>query len=155
MKIALKSGERLFINGAVIRAERKTSIELMNDAVFLLESHVLQPEEATTPLKQLYFILQTMIMDPAAAPAAKDMFHVVLASVSGAFSSTEVLEKLDEVGQLARKERWFEAMKTVRALYPLEARLMAADHRARQEEEKASGFSARQPAYSEPHLELV
>ena len=65
MKIGLKAGERLFINGAVIRADKKTNIELMNDAVFLLEAHVLQPEEATTPLRQLYFILQTMIMDPA------------------------------------------------------------------------------------------
>ena len=52
MKIGLKAGERLFINGAVIRAERKTNIELLNDAVFLLEAHVLQPEEATTPLRQ-------------------------------------------------------------------------------------------------------
>ncbi|MEP0452135.1 MAG: flagellar biosynthesis repressor FlbT, partial [Roseibium sp.] len=32
MKIGLKAGERLFLNGAVIRAERKTQLELMNDA---------------------------------------------------------------------------------------------------------------------------
>jgi len=155
MKIALKSGERLFLNGAVIRAERKTSIELLNDAVFLLESHVLQPEEATTPLKQLYFILQTMIMDPASAPAAKDMFHLVMASVSGAFSSPDVLEQLGEVEDLAKNERWFEAMKTVRSLYPIEARLMAADHRARQDEQTKKHVPVRDMVHSGPQLAVV
>lgn len=127
MKIGLKAGERLFINGAVIRADKKTNIELMNDAVFLLEAHVLQPEEATTPLRQLYFILQTMIMDPASASAVQDMFHLVLGSVKSAFSTREILIRLDEVEELAKSERWFEAMKVVRALYPIEASLMVAE----------------------------
>ncbi|WP_299812765.1 flagellar biosynthesis repressor FlbT [uncultured Roseibium sp.] len=129
MKIGLKAGERLFLNGAVIRAERKTSIELLNDAVFLLEAHILQPEDATTPLRQLYFILQTVIMDPASAPTVQDMFHLVLGSVRGAFSSKEVLDQLNEVENLARSERWFEAMKIVRGLYPVEANLMVAEKR--------------------------
>ncbi|QDG77430.1 flagellar biosynthesis repressor FlbT [Labrenzia sp. PHM005] len=155
MKIALKSGERLFINGAVIRAERKTSLELLNDAVFLLESHVLQPEQATTPLKQLYFILQTMIMDPVSAPAAKDMFHLVMASVSGAFSSPEVLEQLGNVEDLAQNDRWFEAMKIVRGLYPIEARLMAADHRARQEDDNSPPLRGREVVHQGPQLAVV
>mgnify|MGYP000462917691 CR=1 FL=1 len=127
MKIGLKAGERLYLNGAVIRAERKTNIELLNDAVFLLEAHVLQPEDATTPLRQLYFILQTMIIDPVSAPTVQDMFHLVLGSVKAAFLTREILERLDEVEDLARSERWFEAMKIVRGLYPLEASLMLAE----------------------------
>ncbi|PVB62691.1 flagellar biosynthesis repressor FlbT [Labrenzia sp. 011] len=129
MKIGLKAGERLFLNGAVIRVERKTNIELLNDAVFLLEAHVLQPEDATTPLRQLYFILQTMIIDPLSAGTVKDMFHVVLASVKRAFSSKEVLDRLKEVESLAESDRWFEAMKIVRGLYPLEVSLMVAEKR--------------------------
>jgi flagellar protein FlbT len=127
MKIGLKAGERLFINGAVIRADKKTNIELMNDAVFLLEAHVLQPEEATTPLRQLYFILQTIIMDPASAGTVQDMFHLVLGSVKSAFTTREILIRLDEVEDLARSKRWFEAMKVVRALYPIEANLMVSE----------------------------
>ncbi|MEP2705372.1 MAG: flagellar biosynthesis repressor FlbT [Roseibium sp.] len=148
MKIGMKAGERLFLNGAVIRAERKMNIELLNDAVFLLEAHVLQPEDATTPLRQLYFILQTMIIDPAAAESAKDMFHLVLASVKSAFSTHEVLEKLDDVAGLANSERWFEAMKVVRTLYPIEAHLMAADFQLKREDRK-SQVAAQQAAISE------
>lgn len=155
MKIALKAGERLFINGAVIRAERKTSVELLNDAVFLLEAHVLQPEEATTPLRQLYFILQTMIMDPMSAVAAKDMFHLVMASVTGAFTSQEMLDRLSGVEDLAKSERWFEAMKVVRGLYPMEARLMAADHRARQDDVQSPPVPVQGIVHSQAQLAAV
>ncbi|WP_417669122.1 flagellar biosynthesis repressor FlbT [Roseibium sp.] len=124
MKIGLKAGERLFLNGAVIRAERKINLELLNDAVFLLEGHILQQEEASTPLRQIYFILQSMVMDPASAPMMRDLFEMVLLSVRRGFSDEEVLDGLDEVAALAGDGRWFEAMKLVRNLYHIEAELM-------------------------------
>ena len=48
----------------MVRVDRKVSLELLNDVAFLLEAHVLQADETTTPLRQLYFVLQTMLMDP-------------------------------------------------------------------------------------------
>ena len=57
MRISLRAGERIYINGAVLRAERKLTFELLNNASFLLENHIIQAEEATTPLRQLYFAL--------------------------------------------------------------------------------------------------
>ena len=48
MNITLRAGERFFINGAVIRIDRKASIELLNEVTFLLEAHVMQAEKATT-----------------------------------------------------------------------------------------------------------
>ena len=77
MQISLRAGSKLYLNGAVIKVDRKVNIELMNDVVFLLESHVLQPDEATTPLRQLYFVVQTILMDPAGASEAalaRDIF---------------------------------------------------------------------------------
>ena len=67
MNITLRAGERLYLNGAVIRLDRKATIELLNDAAFLLETHVIQASEATTPLRRVYFVVQVMLMDPAAA----------------------------------------------------------------------------------------
>ena len=45
--------------------DRKATIELLNDATFLLETHVMQASDATTPLRQIYFVIQVMLMDPA------------------------------------------------------------------------------------------
>ena len=69
MNITLRAGERIYINGAVLRVDRKATIELLNDATFLLEAHVMQAEDATTPLRQIYFVVQVMLMDPASARA--------------------------------------------------------------------------------------
>ena len=66
MNITLRAGERFFINGAVIRIDRKASIELLNEVTFLLENHVMQAEQATTLVRQIYFAVQIMLMDPTA-----------------------------------------------------------------------------------------
>jgi flagellar protein FlbT len=75
MNIWLRAGEKLYINGAVLRVDRKVSLELLNDATFLLEAHVMQAADATTPLRQLYFVVQLMLMDPRDLSAAKDLFR--------------------------------------------------------------------------------
>ena len=37
MKISLRAGERIYINGAVLRVDRKVSVELVNDVMQLIE----------------------------------------------------------------------------------------------------------------------
>ena len=59
MRLSLRSGEKIYINGAVLRVDRKVSLELMNDVTFLLEAHVMQPSAATTPCCRLPWRLLT------------------------------------------------------------------------------------------------
>ena len=96
----MRAGEKLYINGAVIKVERKATIELLNDATFLLEAHVIQPDEASTPLRQLYFVLQTQLMERGASPAAKRMFKTMLADTCAAFAVSAVTEGLRAAGAL-------------------------------------------------------
>jgi flagellar protein FlbT len=124
MLLKLRAGEKLYLNGAVIKVERKATIELLNDATFLLEAHVLQAEAANTPLRQLYFVLQTQLMEREAAPAMRKIFAAMLTDTSDAFGAGPVVEGLRGVGALAASGRVFEALKALRALYPLEAELM-------------------------------
>ncbi len=42
MKVSLRAGERIYINGAVLRVDQKVSLELVNDVMFLLEAQVMQ-----------------------------------------------------------------------------------------------------------------
>src|ERR1700689_1587029 len=96
MNITLRAGERFFINGAVIRIDRKASIELLNEVTFLLENHVMQAEEATTLVRQIYFAVQIMLMDPRATASATPLARSLLRS------------------------RNFEALKALRGLFALE-----------------------------------
>lgn len=125
MRLSLRAGERLYVNGAVLRADRKTSLEILNDATFLLEQHVLQPEDATTPLRQLYFIAQTMLMDPAGAEGCRMVFDESHRLLRERVEDPEILSGIEAVGRLMNAGRTLEAMKTIRALLPIEARILS------------------------------
>ena len=125
MILSLRAGAKVYLNGAVIRVDRKVNLELLNDVTFLLESHVLQPEEATTPLKQLYFVLQTMLMDPTAAGNVKPMFEAMMASTIACFDQPDVVKGLEGVKASVAGDRMFEALKNLRTLYKVEDAILA------------------------------
>ena len=120
MNITLRAGERIYINGAVLRVDRKATLELMNDATFLLETHVMQAQDATTPLRQVYFVVQVMLMDPASAKNTAQLAQSLIAKAHDAFESREIKTGLDNVQELIARTRYFEAIKALRAMYPLE-----------------------------------
>jgi len=139
LKISLKANEKIYINGAVVRVDRKVSLELLNDVQFLLESHVLQPEQASTPLRQLYFILQVMLVDPIGAVQARDMFRRSLPLMLATFDNAEILASLKHVDQLVAEDHVYEALKTIRSLYPLEQRIIAGNDSQPVERARAAG----------------
>ncbi len=122
MNITLRAKERMFINGAVIRADRRVTIELLNDVVFLLENHVMQADEATTPLRQIYFVVQVILMEGAATDDTRRLSREFVSKAMCAFRNDEITAGLRKVDGLLDSERYFEALKSLRALYPLEAR---------------------------------
>lgn len=124
MHISLRAGEKIYLNGAVLRADRKVTLEILNDATFLLEGHVMQVEDTTTPLRQLYFIIQSMLMDPATAGDARALCFRHLAGLFQAFSNSTMLMNLDEVGRMVTEGRCYEALRALRGLFPLEDSIM-------------------------------
>jgi flagellar protein FlbT len=124
MHISLRAGERLFINGAVLRVDRKVSLELMNDATFLLEAHVMRVEDASTPLRQLYFIVQVMLMDPGDASVAEAMFDKSITAMIESVELPSLIEALKHIRALVGAGRAFDALKAIRGLFAEEARIL-------------------------------
>ena len=123
MQLSLRAGEKLYLNGAVIKVDRKVSIELMNDVTFLLEAHVMTPEQTTTPLRQLYFTIQVLLMDPTceAGPQAESMVARLLET----FENADIKAGLRQVRDLLAMHRRFEALKTIRRMFAIEAEIFA------------------------------
>jgi flagellar protein FlbT len=120
MNITLRAGERFFINGAVIRIDRKASIELLNEVTFLLENHVMQADEATTLVRQIYFAVQIMLMDPTAATSATPLAQSLIETALGAYCAPELTGGLKSVDVSLLRGRNFEALKALRGLFSLE-----------------------------------
>ena len=124
LKISLKPNEKIYINGAVVKVDRKVSIEFLNDVQFLLENHVLQAEQASTPLRQLYFVTQIILMSPDNASEATTMFRRSIPLLLASFKDDEVLAALKNIDRLVGEGHVYEALKAIRALYPLEAAIL-------------------------------
>ena len=120
MNITLRAGERLFINGAVIRIDRKASIELLNEVTFLLENHVMQAEEATTLTRQIYFAVQIMLTDPSAAASATPLARSLIESAIGVYRASDLIVGLKGVDASLLRGRNFEALKALRGLFAIE-----------------------------------
>ncbi|MEI9899765.1 MAG: flagellar biosynthesis repressor FlbT [Hyphomicrobium sp.] len=120
LQISLKPGERIYVNGAVLKVDRKVSIEFLNDVTFLLEHHVIQPEDTRTPLRQLYFMVQTVLIDPANGDEARRLFYEMFGSVSLSFENPAIRQNLIDVRDFFDRGRLFDALKLLRSLFPIE-----------------------------------
>jgi flagellar biosynthesis repressor protein FlbT len=125
IQISLKAGERIYLNGAVVRADRKVTLQLLNDVIFILESHVMQANETTTPLRQLYFVVQALLMDPRNAEATRNLFYQMHASTMVSFANETVRAELAAIARLVGEDSAFEALKRLRALFPSEDAILA------------------------------
>lgn len=115
LQIGLRAGERIYINGAVVRVDRKVRLELLNDATFLLGSHVMQLSDATTPLRQVYFLVQGLLMDPSVMPQLVLPIEAAIQTVLQETEDDVVRHHLGVVGRHISNGSCFEALKTLRA----------------------------------------
>lgn len=117
MKISLRAGEKIYMNGAVFSVDRRVSLHLLNNVTFLLEAHIMQAREATTSLRQVYFAIQTMLMDPAYAETILAPVCRTLDEIGSLESDAGQRERLDRVNCLLRSGSWFDALRQVREIY--------------------------------------
>ena len=122
--IAVNADEKLYLNGAVIKAIGKCRFEILNEATFLLHQHVMQPELATTPLRQLYFVIQTTLMDPSLVAMMRSVVLEQVALLQRTFENVAVLEALERVRDLVSRNRCFEALKVIRSVYAIELEIL-------------------------------
>ncbi len=124
MCISLRSGEKIYVNGAVLRVDRKVTLELINDVTFLLESQVMQVEDAATPMRQLYFVVQLMLMSPSDVDQAKSVFGHQRCALYAAADNADLLSGLDAVEALVESGRYYEALRKIRSLFEIEATIL-------------------------------
>ncbi len=127
MKVSLRAGERIYINGAVLRVDRKVSLELVNDVMFLLEAQVMQASDATTALRQLYFIVQHMLMNPTDTGEAAALYDKHQAALRDVCTNEQMLAGLAAIDELVGANRYYDALKRIRALLPVEQAILSGE----------------------------
>lgn len=124
IRLYLKANEKIFINGAVLQVDRKVAFDLLNDATFLLENHVMQKEQADTPLKQLYFVVQLMMMHPSEREQSFSLFSTMIKNLLDTLETPDLISGVKDVDVEVRTGKEFNALKTIRNLFPIEEAIM-------------------------------
>ena len=87
LKLSLKPGEAVVVNGAVVRnGDRRGVLLLENQARVLREKDVMQPEDADTPVKLAYFsLMQMYLVGETEGPA----YDSAIQAIGGILASTD------------------------------------------------------------------
>lgn len=117
LKVSLKANERIYVNGAVIRVDRKTTMEFLNDVSFLLENHVMQAVDADTPVRQLYYLVQLLLMDPTSKVAVMALYRAQMLLILEGTASVALAAELKGIDRLVHESSLFEAMKSIRRIF--------------------------------------
>lgn len=64
LRISLRDGEKVVINGAVIRVSGRTDLAIESKVTILRGREIMNPAEATTPARSLYFYTMMAYLDP-------------------------------------------------------------------------------------------
>jgi flagellar biosynthesis repressor protein FlbT len=80
----------------------------------------MQAEEATTLVRQIYFAVQIMLMDPTATASATPLARSLIESALGAYRAADLTAGLKSVDASLLRSRNFEALKALRGLFSLE-----------------------------------
>jgi flagellar protein FlbT len=125
LKLSLKPGERFVVNGAVLQnGDRRAVLLLQNKASILREKDIIQPDEANTPAKRIYFPIMMMYLDPSEADKFYDEFVLRLNEFMGAIRSTDVLKECVSLSREVMAADYYKALTRCRKLLTYEQGLL-------------------------------
>jgi len=84
----------------------------------------MQGELTTTPLRQVYYFIQTMLIDPAAADAARELYRKAMLALAETITSKELLNGLERVAVSVESTRYYDALRLLRGLFPVEQHIL-------------------------------
>lgn len=98
LRLRLKPHERIIINGCVVtNGDRRNTIEVSSFGQVIKSKDIMQPDEATTPMRRLYFAIQNALIDPAKARESYVPVVNKLAAIIFAQSADDDLETRTEI----------------------------------------------------------
>jgi flagellar protein FlbT len=118
LKLSLRPGEKFVVNGAVVQnGDRRASLVLQNKASVLREKDIMQPEDAATPARRIYFPIMLMYLEEAGPYAA---FASRLAEFMGAVRDPAILSECVGVSKEVMAGEYYRALMRCRKLIAYE-----------------------------------
>lgn len=123
LKITLKPHEKVIIGGAVLTNGPSTChLQVENKVPLLRQDSILTEEEAITPCKRIYFVIQMMYISGGLTAELSQVYWELVKEVVHAAPSTNNL--ISQISQDIIAEKYYQAMKTAKKLINYEEELI-------------------------------
>jgi len=125
--LKLAPRERVLINGAVVEnGDRRGRLGILTPNARLLRLRdAIHPDEVTTPVKRVCYLLQLVLSGDAAPEDAQIQLLRALEQLSQVFRDTDSRVAIDAATRAIMEARHYQALKSLRALLPREERLLS------------------------------
>ena len=121
LKLSLKPQEKFVLNGAVVtNGEKRTSLVLQNKACVLREKDIMQPEDATTPARRIYFPIMMMYLDPDHGEDYYNEFALRMTEFMGAIKNRVALACCLEISRDVMRGAYYKALIACKKLFEFE-----------------------------------
>lgn len=125
LKLSLRPGERFVVNGAVLQnGDRRAILLLQNKASILREKDIIQPEEANTPARRIYFPIMMMYLEPATADRYYDEFVLRMNEFMGVIKNAPILAECVSISREVMAAEYYKALTRCRKLLTYEQDLL-------------------------------
>lgn len=123
LKVELKPGERFILGEAVITNDKqRTRLFVEGNAPVLREKDIMRPDEADTPCKKIYLIVQMMYLSPKPQDHHALYFQLVQDLVSAAPSMTL---HIADINNHILTDSYYKALKEAQAMIAYEEKLIS------------------------------
>lgn len=126
--LKLAPRERVLINGAVIEnGDKRTRLAILTpNANILRLRDAIHPEEVNTPVRRVCYVAQLVLSGDADPMEARHQIIRGIEQLSQVFNDRDSRIQLSAATEAVLDRQFYQAMKSLRALLPREARLLAA-----------------------------
>ena len=124
--IRLRPYEKFLVNGVVIEnGDKRTRLGIKSqDANILRLRDAMHPNEATTPVKRLYYMAQLVVTGDSDAESARVDLLRGLDSLYDALLDPAHREIIDQAKQSLSENEYYRVMRVLRPLIPIEEQLL-------------------------------
>lgn len=125
LKITLKPDERMIIGGAVVTNKNNSACKILveNNIPILRQKDILNEDQADSPCRKIYFIIQLMYIDEENVQAYyKTYWNLVRDVVQASPSMTGLI---DVISEHILNQRYYQALKAAKTLIDYEQEVIS------------------------------
>lgn len=119
LKITLKPNERMIIGGAVVtNGDTRADFTIDNKVPLLRQKDIMSEDEANSPSRRLYFVIQLMYIDQDNVLTYHNTYWSIVQDIVKAAPS--VLGLIDQISELILGNQYYQALKLTKTLIEYE-----------------------------------